>query len=280
MTTKTIYKVDGVQIGEFDTAEKTRAYRKQIADSQKCPLVLDAKIIKVTRTRKSKCGAAMPADWQPKRRALMVRTNDANNRASHNGFQYPDVGGIAEAPDWAPTPRCGHGLHGLLWGEGDAAHYEQADSAKWLVCEVDLDETIDLNDKVKVRRCRVLFCGDRTGAIAMVQADPGSIGKKVNFGVSKAGHNSTVTGGYRSTVTGGHNSTVTGGHNSTVTGGYRSTVTGGDNSTISIRYYDPKRGKYRVAIAEVGENGIEPDTAYILDGEHRFVAKNQKPVAT
>ena len=79
--------------------------------------------------------------------------------------------------------------------------------------------------------------------------------------------------GYASTVTGGARSKVTGGDESTVTGGYASTVTGGDASTLIAMYWDPKSSRHRVAVAYVGEEGIEPGTAYILDENRRFVKR-------
>ena len=81
--------------------------------------------------------------------------------------------------------------------------------------------------------------------------------------------NSTVTGGHWSTVTGGDNSIVTGGDYSIVTGGYRSFATGGDNSSLSIAWYDGNT--LRISIAYVGEDGIEPNVAYMLDENGKFV---------
>jgi hypothetical protein len=73
------------------------------------------------------------------------------------------------------------------------------------------------------------------------------------------GYGSTVVGGYGSTVSGGDGSTVSGGPNSRVSGGDGSTVSGGTGSVLILRdcNYSPKT-------ATVGENGILPDTPYIL----------------
>ena len=83
------------------------------------------------------------------------------------------------------------------------------------------------------------------------------------------GYGSTVTGGYGSTVTGDDDSTVTGGNGSFVTGGYHSTVMGGERSTLSLKWSDGKRN--RISIAYIGENDIEPNVAYILDKNGKFV---------
>ena len=73
------------------------------------------------------------------------------------------------------------------------------------------------------------------------------------------GDGSTVVGGDGSTVVGGDGSTVSGGPNSRVSGGDGSTVSGGTGSVLILRdcNYSPKT-------ATVGENGILPDTPYIL----------------
>ena len=83
------------------------------------------------------------------------------------------------------------------------------------------------------------------------------------------GNYSTVTGGNYSIVTGGDDSTVTGGDHSTVTGGNYSIVTGGHRSVLSIKHFDGKR--IRLVTAYVGEDGIEPNVAYKLDDNGKFV---------
>lgn len=76
---------------------------------------------------------------------------DGRSRAPQaNGFRWPtEPGGIVEAPDWDPdgTRACGGGLHGLALGIGD-----------W----------VDSGDKVRVRRCRVLYVGAFAGAMAEI----------------------------------------------------------------------------------------------------------------
>jgi len=42
---------------------------------------------------------------------------------------------------------------------------------------------------------------------------------------------------------------------------------------ISIAYLDKARSRIRIATAYVGEDGIEPDTLYVLDDKHKFVKK-------
>jgi hypothetical protein len=79
------------------------------------------------------------------------------------------------------------------------------------------------------------------------------------------GDDSTLTGGDDSTLTGGYGSTLTGGDDSTLTGGYDSTLTGGYGSTLVVRWWDSGSDRYRIAVGQVGEDGIEPGKPYRWD---------------
>ncbi|HET8686441.1 MAG TPA: hypothetical protein VFM18_07225 [Methanosarcina sp.] len=85
------------------------------------------------------------------------------------------------------------------------------------------------------------------------------------------GDNSTLTGANGSTLTGANGSTLTGGDNSTLTGGYYSTLTGGNGSILSIKWFDYETNRQRISTAYVGEDGIEPNVAYKLDGYGKFI---------
>jgi hypothetical protein len=230
---------------------------------------------------------------------LFLRTCNADG-TSYGGFKWNlEIGSITEAPDWNPEPKCGGGLHGLLHGKGYGYHLNWNDDALWMVCEA-LGPIVDINEKIKTSKAKTLFVGDRKGATdfliasgcnpaevpgAFIVGGDNSTVTGGNRSTVTGGNRSTVIGGYRSTVTGGDRSTVTGGIGSTVIGGYRSTVTGGDRSTVTggigstviggidsvltIDYYDGKRD--RIAIAYVGEDGIEPDVPYKLDINGKFV---------
>mgnify|MGYP000906889707 CR=1 FL=1 len=153
-----------------------------------------------------------------------------------NGFRWPEAGEVA-APDWSPAAGCGRGLHGWLWGEGRLAgnvpdNVLRDPGARWLVVEVVRAEIVELPGKVKFPRGEVIFVGDREAAVAyLVERAPS--GKSIAF------HRATA--------------------------GYGGTATAGEGGTIAIRWWDEKRGKYRLATAEVGEHGIEPATAYCLE---------------
>ena len=212
----------------------------------------------------------------PDGHSLVLRTCNAD-MTSRNGFKWPESGNV-EAPDWSDKKVCGQGLHGWLWGEGDAtAHGPDpwASDAKWLIVQVQTDKIVCLDGKVKFPAGVVVHCGDRSSATLFL-AQHGGAGRAIIGGTATAGDGGTATAGYRGTATAGYRGTATAGDGGTATAGSRGTATAGDGGTVSIRYWDEKRQKYRIAVADVGEDGIEPNTAYILDikeGKPQFVKK-------
>ena len=229
----------------------------------------------------------------------ILRTCNAD-MTSHNGFVWPRSGPV-ECPDWDPTPECGHGLHGLLDGEGDGELLNWTPDAVWLVAEV--NEWVGLGDKVKAQRATVVHVGDRVSATAwLTAACPGRavVGAAIvagddgmavagyrgtatagDRGTATAGYRGTATAGDRGTATAGDRGTATAGYRGTATAGYCGTATAGDDGTATVRHggtaaagvggtiqvqwWDGAR--YRVAIGYVGEDGIEPNVAYhVVDG--------------
>ena len=162
---------------------------------------------------------------------------------SHSGFVWPREG-LVVAPDWDPTPECGHGLHGLLDGEGDGSLLSWM-HAVWLVAEI--DEWVDLNGKVKAPCARVVHCGNQASATAwLVARCPGKavVGATVTAGyrgIATTGGHSTATAGYCGTATAGYNGTATAGEGGiatagdygTATAGYCGTATAGDRGTAT-----------------------------------------------
>ena len=208
---------------------------------------------------------------------------------SRNDFVWPsEVGAVVVAPDWEPTEECGNGLHGWLYGHGDIAcvtYWEEADS-KWLVLEV--DDVIELNGKCKFERAVVRFVGAKSNAAAfLLENEPLANAEKVigltlsagdeesllvgTLGTATVGNGGTATVGDYGTATVGNGGTATVGYKGTATVGDYGTVTGGENAELRIRWYDYGAERYRTAIAYVGENGIKPNTPYLLNDEHQFV---------
>jgi hypothetical protein len=187
-------------------------------------------------------------------KVLLLRTCDANMR-SHGGFEWPREGHVAAA-DWSPDAVCGQGLHGLVDGVGNASllTYAETDDANWLVIAADAENVVELRGKAKVPDCDVVYCGDRDGALAYLDAN-GCADKPVVYSTRTAGDRGTATAGYRGTATAGD----------------RGTATAGDRGVLVITHYDSQRGIYRPVVAVVGENDIKPNVAYRLNDAGAFV---------
>ncbi|SQC75661.1 Ice nucleation protein [Pseudomonas aeruginosa] len=195
--------------------------------------------------------------------ALVLRTCSAD-LTSHGGFQWPDkIGAVVEAPDWKKDNRCGHGLHGWLFGQGDhdcSGTVGDAD-AKWLVVEVGLSDLIALGGKVKFPRCTIRHIGDRASATQFLIAnEPRAAGVAVigatlqagdkelcqvgaygtatagNEGTATAGDWGTATAGDWGTATAGNEGTATAGNEGTATAGYKGTATAGYKGTATAGY--------------------------------------------
>ena len=193
---------------------------------------------------------------------LVLRTCDQDHR-SYGGFQWPELGPV-ECPDWNPSPVCGGGLHGLLWGAGDWTLVDISPDAVWKVARVLASEIVDLGGKVKFPRGEVVYSGTRDGATGYIVANGGTA-KGCHWATLTGGDESTLTGGDESTLTGGDRSTLTGGYRSTLTGGDLSTLTGGDESVISAYWWDTDARKMRRVVGLIGQDGLRPGIPYRLE---------------
>src|SRR6202142_214897 len=171
-----------------------------------------------------------PINENEEKRVLVLRTCAANME-SYNGFKWPQKGAV-KCHDWLPEPKCGNGLHGFLWGEGNGGLANWAADAKWLVVSVWEKEIVVIDRKVKFPRGNVVFWGERKEAPDYMAArlppgrTPAIIG---HFAVS--GERGTSTSGERGTSTSGDRGTSTSGDRGTSTSGYRGTSTSGDYGT-------------------------------------------------
>jgi hypothetical protein len=220
------------------------------------------------------------ATEQPKT-ALVLRCCGPD-MSSQNGFVWPGAGGDAVAPDWSPVAECGAGLHGWLYGQGDhgCSDYYMNAGAKWLDVEVEESSIVMLGGKCKFPRGTVRFVGEKHEAAAyLIANEPRAatvavIGAHLVCGDEQSvivGALGTATAGYSGTATAGYSGTATAGDSGTATAGDSGTATAGDSGEMRIRWYDHKADRYRLSVAYVGENGIEPNVAYRLDDEHKFV---------
>ena len=213
---------------------------------------------------------------------LILRTCAAD-MTSRGGFKWPESGPV-NAPDWNPAHVCGGGLHGLLWGEGDAGCLNMSESAKWIVFRAAVSDIAHgsgaLTDKCKARAGTVEYCGSREGATSYLYAN-GATGKAVVFGTATAGYGGTATAGTRGTATAGTRGTATAGTRGTATAGdygtatagTRGTATAGTRGVIAILRWNGKRYKLRIAQIkdEDGDGELEPNVKYRLNDAGDFV---------
>ncbi len=179
--------------------------------------------------------------------------------AAWGGFRWTlDEGAEVIAPDWDPTPVCGGGLHGLLNGAGNGSLINWSTDAVWIVAEIPDGETVvDLDGKVKVRRCIVRHVGDKTSAPEFLAAHGHTEGVVAG----------TATAGNGGTAMAGNGGTATAGYGGTATAGYRGTATAGNDGTIILAWWDYDLGRRRWVVGEVGIDGIVADTPYmVVDG--------------
>jgi hypothetical protein len=177
----------------------------------------------------------------------MLRTCNADGR-SCNGFAWPKLGPV-ECTDWNPDPKCGGGLHGLLWGEGDHRNLNWADDASWQVVRVLSSDVVYIasqgGGKWKFPRGVVVFTGFRSDALECLKSfTPAKILDRAYHGnshtgiggISTAGDDGTATAGYAGTATAGDDGTATAGYRGTATAGNRGTATAGDDGTATAGY--------------------------------------------
>lgn len=206
---------------------------------------------------------------------------------SSKGFRWPESGPV-EAPDWDPTPDCGGGLHGLLWGEGDAyciPGAEWADS-KWLVVEVDQDDLVDLGTVVKFRRGEVVYCGDREGATRYL-LEHGGGGRAINFAKASvpprsgfvAGDFAEVTAAPHSRLAVSENAKVTAANCVAVAAQTRLQAKCLDLAIVAAREAASINGGFKLTLAVGSRSRIKAgaymiaaaDVATTISGEHHAV---------
>jgi hypothetical protein len=171
-------------------------------------------------------------------------------------------------------------------GEGDVSAsgstHEDPESI-WIVARVMKSEIVELGGKVKFPRAWVEFVGTREAAVDRMCELAGS-GRAIIYstatagirgmatagyaGTATAGYAGTATAGIRGMATAGDAGTATAGDAGTATAGYAGTATAGDAGLVVIWWWDDAAERCRLAVGYVGEDGIEPDVAYVVrDGK-------------
>ena len=165
---------------------------------------------------------------------LVLRTVDKNRKA-YGGFRVAQKRLRRGGHDWNAEAVCGQGLHGCLKGVGESSLLNWAESALWQVVEVERDQVVELDGKVKFPRGVVLYTGNRQTAANMIAKrypdSGGVIGATITVGdggTATAGYAGTATAGDRGTATAGDGGTATAGVGGTATAGVGGTATAGD----------------------------------------------------
>ena len=198
----------------------------------------------------------------------IMKTVKADGSA-YGDFVWPlGVGAQVVAPDFNTDASCGGGLHGLLNGCGNGALLNWGDGAVWIVAKVPKKaQMVDLGDKVKVDRCKIVHVGNRETATTFL-VDHGCSGPIVGV-TATAGDGGTATAGDDGTATAGKWGTATAGYGGTATAGKWGTATAGDGGTLILRWWDGCRD--RTVVGHVGENGILANVAYRLNENGKMV---------
>ena len=163
---------------------------------------------------------------------VLVLRKTAENGVEKEGFVYPSKG-LVEAPDWdGGIKKCGGGLHGLAWGEGD--HDIEGYGNFYQVILVNTkDGFVDFpNDKCKYRKGEVvLTTRDRSLAISFIKKyDKNTHLRKINYDHS---YELVANQGYGSTANQGVGCTANQGNSSTANQGVGCTANQGNSSTAN-----------------------------------------------
>ena len=97
-------------------------------------------------------------------KAVLYKAVDGNLVAGrdHTPTAYP-LGATVTAADWSSDAVCGRGLHFGRSPRAAHVYYSGDGPPRFLACEIDLSESVPLDDEIKARSCRVLHEVDRHG---------------------------------------------------------------------------------------------------------------------
>ena len=103
-------------------------------------------------------------------KVLVLRTC-ANDMSDHAGQVWPDAG-LVVCKHWKPSKKLENGLVGLLWGEGSSTQLSLRADAKWVVCEVHIDQIIKLDEDgmIKFPEAEVVHTGTQDSSINYIAA--------------------------------------------------------------------------------------------------------------
>ena len=236
---------------------------------------------------------------------LLMRTVYADG-TSHNGFRWPlEVGATTRCPDPDPRPICGGGLHGLPYGEGDGELLNWGRGAVGLVFEAPDDEVVAVTEdgggkskalgEVVIRHVGtiqsaaqyIIDAGHGERAIVGACRTCGDRGQATSgyYGQATSGYRGQATSGDQGQATSGYYGQATSGYLGQATSGDRGQATSGDQGQAYVGvggmarvgaggYFVIARallgGALRPVVGVPGEDGVEADTWYRVDGAGRL----------
>lgn len=225
---------------------------------------------------------------------FVVRTCDKEMKG-YGGFPWPESGCV-EAPEkwdeaWGPKPSkfiggfqkdvdCGGGLHGIAGVTDDWGLLNWDIEAKAPIVRTEKSELLQVSGKVKFRFGIVEKVTSLAAALCEVICTAMKINQQVEQISKDAGHYKIASGDYSQLAASGADSKLaaSGDYSKLAASGEDSVVVSaslgcwakaGESGAIALTWHDGNR--YRVAVAYVGEGGIEPDTYYKLNDKGAFV---------
>ena len=169
--------------------------------------------------------------WLGTEDVVLMTRGSAEGGFAFGGFRWPIESGVGVQPEkWVPDAKCGNGLHGFLWGEGNGRLAQWGADSVWHLLAARADDVIELGGgKVKAGACWVVAVGSREEVLAVAaKLMPGRV---LVGGTSTSGDGGTSTSGDGGTSTSGDGGTSTSGDEGTSTSGDGGTSTSGDGGT-------------------------------------------------
>ncbi len=215
---------------------------------------------------------------------VYVLRNCRSDMSSYDGFVWPTSGHVS-CPDWEENQSCGNGLHGFLWGTGDASLLYTQEDCRWLIVEVDEEKIVNLGGKVKfpegnviktyksrdkaIKKMIKLGANPNTIMFGVVNSGNYGTSNSGDWGTSNSGDYGTSNSGYSGTSISGDYGKSISGDCGTSTSGSGGKVKTGNGGVVILGYYDTDL-EQRSAIVGKVPSELKPNTWYtIKDGKFK-----------
>ena len=161
---------------------------------------------------------------------------------------------------------CSSGFHACENPMDTWSYYDLTDSR---FCVVEMSGEVSRHsDDSKIAAARITIKAE----LSLPQIITDAI--KLVMNVAKnADSDETASGYYSNLAASGYYSKLaaSGKKSIAVASGVDSQASAGEDGCIALAWWDKKAERYRMEVAYVGEDGIEPNVTYKLDDNHKFV---------